>query len=782
MKKKEQEIKEVIRYCPSIKEGLSLEQVEERKANGLINNVQIGSNKTVLSIILKNIFTFFNLMFLVIFILLLSANAPLFNYSFLILLTINTVIGIVQEVKAKKIIDKLSLESSPKSDVIRGSQKEVLNVNEIVLDDIIYLNAGSSIPTDSIIIEGDIEVNESQITGESIAIKKSVGDTIYSGSFLVSGNCYARVERIGEDNFIEKIAKDAKKMSKPKSEIMSSLSKLVKVVGFLFLPLGIILYSRGESINWAESSNKVAAFFMSFIHHSDTYSFSILNTSSALLGMIPSGLVLLTTVALAVGVKRLAKRNTLVQNIYCIEMLSHVDVLCLDKTGTITDGTMSVTRFIETKRGEYNVTEIVSNMNEALQEGNMTGKALGNYFGFSKSLKVKEILPFKSDNKYSAVTFEKAGTFVLGAPEFVLKSSFDKVETEVNDYANQGLRVLALAHSKEGIKDGKVVKIPKLIALILIEDQIRKEAFDTIKFFQDNNVNVKIISGDNPVTVSEVARRVGVKNADNYISLEGLSDEEVSDAANSYTVFGRVKPDQKRLLVKALQSQKHVVAMTGDGVNDILALKEADCSIAMASGCDAVKNVAQVVLLDSNFESMPQVVMEGRRAVNNLEQSASLYLVKTLFTIIIATLTAAGFLDKCFPGSGYPFIPAQLLPIEMFAIGLPSIILALQPNTRLVKGKFFINVIRRSIPGALTIGLQVIITYLLAQTFGFTTAELSTILIFTATATCLLVLYMACSPFNKIRIIMFGFVLIIISLIFTLFSKASIFINCGGLF
>ena len=779
---KQIESKEIERYQVDINRGLSSEQIQSRIENNLVHNVKIGSNKTILSIIINNVFTFFNMMFLVIFFLLLSANVPLMNYSFVVIVVINTIIGIIQEIKTKIIIDRLSLEQAPTTMVIRSGQELEIKSNEIVLDDLIKLTAGKAIPTDSIILKGEIEVNESQITGEAIPIKKSIGDTLYSGSFVASGKCLAQVERIGKDNFIEQLASEAKKMSKPKSEIMASLNKLLKFVGVLFIPLGVILYSKAEGSYWSTSFfHRIGDFFNSFFHHSPTYGTSILSTSSALIGMIPSGLVLLTTVALAVGVRRLAKDKTLVQNIYCIEMLSHVDIVCLDKTGTITDGSMKVTRYIQYRKNGFDVNEIVSNMNQALQEVNATSKALENYFGFSKKLKVLDILPFSSDNKYSAVSFEKLGTFVLGAPEFVLKGEYAKIEEQVNDFANEGLRVLALANTPAEIKNGKVSRTPKLIALILIEDQIRKEAYDTIAFFQKSGVNVKVISGDNPITVSEVARRVGIKNAEDYISLEGLSDEEVYQIADSYTVFGRVKPAQKKILVKALKDKKHTVAMTGDGVNDILALKEADCSIAMASGSDAVRNIAQVVLLDSNFESMPKIVLEGRRVINNIEQSASLYLVKTLFTMIIAFFAAIGLLNKFLPNSGYPFVPAQLVLIEMFAIGLPSFVLALQPNKELVKGKFLLNVIRKSLPGALTIAIQVIVTYVLARTLGFNKQDVSTILMFSATATCLLVLFMACSPFNKFRTFMFGFILIMVISIFTLSTTGVIWNNFLGM-
>ena len=762
--------KEAKRFNSSIKNGLSDDQVYNRMEQGLNNVVTMGSNKTILSIIIKHAFTFFNFIYLIIFLLLLSAKVPISYYIFVVIVVFNTVIGIYQEIKSKKIIDKLSLQSAPNAVVIRNGEKKEVKINEIVLDDVIYLSPGKAIPTDSILQEGEIEVNESQLTGESIPIRKTMGDTLYSGSFVVSGNCSALVERVGKENTMEKISSAARKYNKPKSEIMRSLNYLLKFVGIIIVPTAIILYCMGESAHWTGTFfEKIPQFFKSFVKQSDTYQTTVMGMSGSLTGMIPSGLILLTTIALAVGVRRLGSNNTLIQENYCIEMLAHVDVLCLDKTGTITDGTMTVTRFIEARRNEYNVPDIVSSMNSALHETNSTAQALEHYFGFGKKYHPVSVLPFTSDNKYSAVTFDKYGTFVLGAPEFVMKSGYEKIEEQVNEYANQGLRVLALAHSTIPLKNGKLQRAPKLVALILIEDQIRPEAFDTIKFFKDNNVHVKVISGDNPVTVSEVAKRVGIENAEDYISLEGLTDEEVATVANAYTVFGRVKPNQKKILVQALKNEKHTVAMTGDGVNDILALKEADCSIAMASGCDAVKNVAQVVLLDSNFASMPKVVAEGRRVINNIQQTASLFLVKTLFTILVTSFVLFGVIKTFSPDgeSNYPLGTAQLMLIELFAIGIPSFFLALQPNKNIVTGHFLWNVIRKSLPGAITIAVQVFITYLVSKKLGFSMSDIKTIISFTATTTCLLILYMACRPFNKWKAGLFVF---LVACCITLFS------------
>ncbi len=757
MKKKRRryELKpEIERYHPNYLVGLTPEQVEERKKQGKVNVSPKGSSKTVLDIILKNVFTFFNAMYATIFVLLLIADATIMNFTFIGLVVINTMIGIFQEIRSKRKIDQLSLLSAPTATVVRNEGKQEIRIEEVVLDDIIYLSTGKQIITDAILVHGEVEVNESQLTGEAIPIRKMQGDTLYSGSYVVSGNCYAKVERVGEENKIEQYASQARKHVKPRSEILRSLGYLLRFVSIIIIPCAIILFAKAEGINLRDIKSIIPA-----LKASTTYQTSIVTTSAALIGMIPAGLFLLTTVALAVGVMRLARQQTLVQELYCIETLARVDVLCLDKTGTITDGTMTVTRYIEyNRRSEYNVEDIISSMNTALQETNSTSKALETYFGFGKKMTPVEIFPFSSDTKYSAVTFEKEGTFILGAPEFVLKNNYERVADDVNEYANQGLRVLALAHSQLPLKNGVIQRVPRIVALILIEDQIRREAYDTIKFFKDNGVQVKVISGDNPVTVSEVAKRVGIENAEDYISLDGLTDEEVAQVANGYTVFGRVKPEQKKIIVQALKANKHTVAMTGDGVNDILALKEADCSIAMASGSDAVRNVAQLVLLDSNFSSMPQVVSEGRRVINNIQRTAMLYLVKTLFTFFMAILTISNFFKFFSPGGngGYPLESSQMLMIEFFVIGIPTFFLALQPNKNIVRGKFLFNVIRSALPSSLTIAIEVALAYLVAKMFGFTDMQVVTIVVITATATYLMILFVACKPFTAMKVILFS--------------------------
>ncbi len=739
---------EIKRYSPKYNEGLNEEQISERHTSGLVNVSTDVNKKGYAGIIFKNLFTFFNIIYIVITILLIAVKASLSQFTFLSLVILNTLIGTIQEIRSRKTIDRLKLLSTPTVTVVRQKNKVEVNVNDVVLDDIMYLTPGREITTDAILVEGEVEVNESQLTGESIPIRKNVGATLYSGSFVVSGNCYAQVERVGSENEIAKLAAQARKYKQPQSGILNDLNKMLKVVAVILILFGSLLFFRGIGFK----------FDINDPSFHENLADSILKTTTALIGMIPQGLYLMTTIALAMGVIRLSKKNTLVQDIYCIEMLARVDVLCLDKTGTITDGTMSVVRYVEyQKSSQFDVKEIISSMNSALHETNMTAKALETYFGFSEKLKPIEVLPFASERKYSAVTFE-SGTFLLGAPEFVLRSGYEKYAETINEFANQGLRILALGYSASPLKDGKVQKNVRLVSLIIIEDQIRPEVFDTIKYFKDNGVEVKVISGDNPVTVSEVARRVGIRNSDDYISLEGLSDDEVYEAANKYTVFGRVKPNQKQIIVKSLKDHKHTVAMTGDGVNDILALKEADCSIAMASGSDAVKSVAKLVLLDSNFSSLPQVVGEGRRVINNIQQTSMLFLVKTLFIIILAFLTIVGFIQKFHPEGllGFPIERnTDLFLLEFLGIGIPSFFLAIQPNNRKIQGNFLVNAIKKALPGALAIIIEVVIAYLVAKPLSLNNAELNTVVILCATYTEFMVLYIACQPFNWQKSILF---------------------------
>ena len=690
-----------VRYNPDFKEGLTPEQVSERKAKGLNNFAPKSNAKTYGSIFLQNIFTFFNLLCIIAAVGLIIAESagesikPA-NYFFLLIMLANMLISIVLEIIAKKKIEKLSLISAPVAVVVRGGEKLSVAVNEVVLDDILFLENGRQISTDCILVNGEAEVNESLLSGESNSIIKKHGSQLFAGSFVTSGSCYARADKVASDNYIESLTAFAKRYRKPKSELLDSLRSVIKVIGILIVPLtALLLWTNITVLQGIDPSTPLSAAFP--------------NTAGAIIGMIPSGMFLLTSTSLAISVVRLSKRNVLVQDLYCIEMLARVNVLCLDKTGTITDGTMQVNEVIEFKNNDtgFSLGNIIGSCLTATGDNNQTSIALVNKFGYSKALKPEKIMPFSSQRKFSAVTFEDAGTFFMGAPEFIINDMGVRMETLINDKAKEGLRVLMVAHSANSIKNDRPPSNPKAIALIVIEDHIREDAFETLKWFRENDVAVKIISGDNPVTVSEVARRVGVPNAEKYVSLDGMTDPEVVELANQYTVFGRVTPEQKRLLIKSIKAKGNTVGMTGDGVNDLLALKEADCSVAIASGSEAAKNVSHMVLRDNNFANMPQVVMEGRRVVNNIQKSSSLYLMKTLFSMLMSLLVVVLRIR-------YPFEPRNLLLLEFAIIGMPSLFLAFQSNKNRLQGRFMFNMLKNAVPSGMTLLLTFVALYIFA--------------------------------------------------------------------
>ena len=733
------------RFSPDINKGLSSVQVEQRMNDGYFNYIPKKGGKTYKSIFFGNIFTFFNLMTFAIAAALISVRANPSQLFFMIIIIANIGIGIIQEIKSKRTVEKLSLITAPTALVIRDGVKRAIPVGDVVLDDITYFETGKQICADSIVVKGECEVNESMLTGESVPVKKTVGDVLYSGSFVSSGSVFAKVEKLGVANYVETLASYAKKYRKPKSELNASVRLIIKIISVIIVPLAIAMIVVYGRLTGGE----------------DKWRTIISSISGSVIGMIPAGMFLLTTVALAVSVIRLAKKKTLVQDIYCIEMLARVDVLCLDKTGTITDGTMQVNKIIELKGGgtDYPLKDIIGSMLTATEDNNQTAMALANRFGYSNALKSVRIMPFSSQRKYSAVTFEGAGTYMLGAPEFVLKDLGIRIEKLINENAANGFRVMVLAHSPAELTSDKLPAVRRPLCLIVIEDHIRDDAIETIAWFKENNVAVKVISGDNPVTVSEVARRVGVENAELYISLEGLSNQEVIEAATMYTVFGRVTPEQKCILVKALKAKGHTVAMTGDGVNDILAMREADCSVAIASGAEAARNVSHLVLLDSNFTSMPDVVREGRRVVNNIQKSSSLFLMKTFMSIVLTIIFFILTVTTKASTPLYPFDTSNLLLLEWFVIAIPSFALALQPNKNIIRGKFLSNVISRCIPGGMTLVLSVMAIFVyflltkgelpLATTPYY--AEYVSLSVLAMTFTGMMVLIKICEPLDAFR-------------------------------
>lgn len=739
-KQAEEEIKYPRYYDTDLFVGLTSEIVEQRKEDNLVNKVSDGKGKTVMGIIFSNFFTFFNMLYFVITILFIVLKSY-DNLMFLTTIIPNLIIGIIQEIKAKRMMDKLSLMSAPTTTVIRDGEKLEIPVSEIVLDDIIFYTAGKQICADSIVLEGFIEVNESLLTGEADAILKQPGDLLLSGSFVVSGMAVARVDKVGKDNYIEKLSKDAKMYLKPRSEILRSLNGIIKFVSLIIIPLAVMTYLT--------SSRDAPRDYLGFLNKQ-----GIIKAASSMLAMIPAGLFLLTSMALFVSVIRLARVKTLVQELYCIEMLARVNMLCLDKTGTITDGTMRVTDCIEIKNPtDYTIREIIGSMMQTFEETNPTADALINYFEKNTVLKATDKIPFSSKRKFSAVTFGDIGTFVLGAPEFVLTSGFDRIAAKVERYAAQGNRVLLLGLTKSKVKPDETPRGVTPVCLIILEDHIRDDAIETIEYFKQNGVDIKVISGDNPVTVSKIALRAGIEGAERYISLAGLTDDEVRDSVFEYNVFGRVSPEQKRILIKTLKEHKKTVAMTGDGVNDILALKEADCSIAMASGSEAARYVSHLVLMDSNFSSIPRVVQEGRRVINNIQKTSTLYLVKTLFSILLTIMYIILGRQTGAISMSYPFSAKNLYLIEWFAIGIPSFFLALQPNRELVQGRFLPNVVKSVLPGALTVVILHLLLNFIRILPGFeglhaNNAVFTTILTIVTTAVMLFVLMQSSQPLN----------------------------------
>lgn len=724
--------RKVKRVKTNYQDGLSRDLVEERIEKCQTNEVPNTNVKTIGSIIRENVFTFFNALCFIVFAALVVVDIMYdqswSNILFMVIIVVNIVIGIAQEVRAKKTIEKLSLLTAPTVKVVRDGIEQTISQEEVVIDDIVILSTGKQIVADCIVVEGNVEVNESILTGESLPIKKKVGDTILAGSYVVAGKCHARVDKVGINNYIQQLSASAKQYKKPKSELFSSLKLIVKVIGILIVPI------------------TVAMFFNNYKQPNSTIASAVTATAGSIIGMIPAGMFLLCSVSLTVSVIKLANKKALVQDLYCVEMLARVNVLCLDKTGTITDGTMKVYNCVQLTSTEHTIKRIMGSMLSALGDNNATSQALINFFGYNKELTPTITLPFSSTRKLSAVTFAGAGTYIMGAPEFVFPNLKDeKIKHMIEQYAKDGYRVLILASSPKSIVKDTIPDQREAIAIIVLEDHIRDNVSKTIAWFKNNGVKIKIISGDNPLTVSEIARRVGVDGTDSFISLDGLNEKQVIAAANKYTVFGRVTPEQKALLVRTIHNDGHTVAMTGDGVNDILALKEADCSIAMASGNEAVRSVSHMVLLNSDFSSMPDTVLEGRKVINNVQKSSSLFFMKTLFTLIFSLFVLA-------LRQPYPFTTSNTLIFEWFIIGIPSFLLAFLPNTKPIEGKFIYNLVKNAFPGALTLVINIaaiyLFNYFVNGSISYNMPVVTTMATIILTTTGLAMLYRLCKPFN----------------------------------
>ena len=751
------------RYSPEFSFGLTREQIEERVQNGLTNNVKSRNSKSIPAIIIGNTFTFFNLLCALVIVAYASVSADVGNFTFILPFAINLIIGIFQEIRAKISIEKLSILQAPITKVIRNGVEFELPTKDLVLDDVFKVVSGNQIPVDGVVLDGYAEVNESLLTGESVAIKKYPGDQILAGSFITSGSLVARADKVAEECYVQKLTEKVKKYKKSTSELMGTLTWIVKIVGLIIVPIAI-------GIGLVNYKNPLP--------NDNLMRFVVTRTGAVILGMIPAGLILLTTIALSLGVIRLYKRNTLVQDMFSLEMLARVDVLCLDKTGTITDGRMQVIKdIILSERHPYSIEDIIGTMQGVFDDNNATSSALRAHYIPKRDFTVVKTIPFSSARKYSAVTFSETGTYAIGAPEFVLSDLSPFIKEQMDHYVNHGNRVLLLAHSQAQItKNGGLPSSLKPIALIVLSDNIRPEAIETIKWFKENEVQVKVISGDNPITVSEIAKRAGIENASNWISLEGLSDKEVASIADKYTVFGRVTPDQKCVLIKALKLGGHTVAMTGDGVNDILAMRESDCAITVATGADAAKSVAHIVLADNNFNSMPKVVAEGRRVINNIQQSASLFLMKTIFVTLLAFISIASM-------SPFPFETKHLTMLELFVIGFASLALSIQPNEKRVEGDFLTTIFSNAIPGGLILLLNVYIIKLI-ELFGiFPSTDFGmTMQVVAFSLGGVVYLHKVCKPYNVLRAIIVGIVILAMSVWVVWLLDTSLTLNIDNFF
>ena len=715
-------------------EGLSPQETKLRQSNGLSNIMPPSNTKSEGQIIKENVLTFFNLIFLVLA-LCLCLVGSFKNLMFLLVAVANTVVGSFQEIRAKRAVDKLTLVAAGTAKAIRSGQRISVRTDQLVRDDIVEFAAGDQICADAVVRDGQLQVNESLLTGEADAILKNPGDTLKSGSFVISGRARVQLTHVGSESYAAKLAAEARRnVRSTKSEMMLSLTKLITVVGIALIPLGIILFLRH---------------FLSVFQGLPLRD-SVESTVSALIGMIPEGLYLLTSVAIAASCLKLSRKRVLVQDMNCIETLAHVDVLCVDKTGTITEPTMEVTDVypLNSERFSYDdIEKILAAFYHGEEPDNETARAMGQQFAGETTWRAVKRMAFSSSTKWSGADFGENGRYVVGAPEFIMGDRYDSIRSEAEPWSERGCRVLLLAAYDTAFDDGPLQSAHVApIALVFLSNLLRPDAQETFRYFASQGVSVRVISGDNPITVAQVAARAGIENADRYVDATTLSTEQdFEEAVKYYTVFGRVTPEQKRYLVRAFQKQGHTVAMTGDGVNDVLALKDANCGIAMASGSQAASQVAQIVLLNSQFSAMPAIVAEGRRVINNIQRAASLFLVKNIFSFALTLLLL--FIDM-----PYPLLPIQLSLISTFTIGIPSFFLALEPNYARVEGKFMRNVIRRAMPGGLTNLTIVLLAGFFTSTFGLSNEQLNTICVWVMSAVGLVTLYHVSVPFTRLRL------------------------------
>ena len=706
-------------------QGLTQAEVEARIADGQVNAIQDSSNRSVKDIVMGNTLTFFNFINVVLLALVLSVRSYK-NMLFIFIIIANTLIGIFQEIKAKITLDKLKILTVSHVDVIRDGVKKSVTVSELVKDDVILLKSGGQIPADGVILDGEVDVNESLLTGESDSIHKTCGSKVLSGSFVTSGKAMCLLTEVGHDCYMEKLSSEAKQFKRYKTELQRNLDTILKFISIIIVPLGIILFAKQY---WISGS---------------TYEQAALDTVAAVLGMIPEGLVLLTSVALALGAVRLARRSTLVRELFCIETLARVDTLCLDKTGTITEGHLCV-QGEESVKEDIDLEQLMGRMVGALGDENETFQALRQHYKRNQSANTKFVLPFSSERKFSGVVFEGEGTYLMGAYQFIFPQADPAVLEKIAEYASQGLRVLTVAHSPNEMTDYTLAEGFEIVGFVFMTDVVRKNAPDILGYFEEQGVDLKVISGDDPVTVAAIAARAGLKDADKYIDATTIyTDEEMEDAILKYSVFGRVTPKQKQQMVRLLKQNGRTVAMTGDGVNDVLALKDADVSIAMASGSEAAKNTANLVLLNSDFASLPHIVNEGRRVINNIKAAASMFLIKTGFSVLTALLTII-------VGQYYPFQPIQLSVINGCAVAIPTMLLQLEPSFQKVNKHFFREVLRMSMPAAITITAMITIINNIGHSIGTPREMLSTVCVLATGWVYLITLRQVYSPMTGYR-------------------------------
>ena len=714
-----------------IKNGLTSEQVEQRMARGLINKTKKHVTKSYLRIIYENVFNFFNVLLFTITAAMIVARIPIEKFLFAGILVLNISIGLYQDIRARKLIDKLKVVSSVKVNVLRNGEYQEIKANQVVLSDIIAIKQGNQLVCDGTIVEGFVELNESLLTGESKNISKTINDGVYSGSFVSAGHALYRVDRLGKENYAEKLQQNASKFKRVNSEMLLSLKKIFKIIGFVVVSLGI-----AQIIKYRNDLTDI---------HSDVFTETISSISTSLVGMTPIGMYLLTSVTLAVGVIRLVKRNMLTQDMYCIETLARVDTLCLDKTGTLTDGNLNVLKVVSTSDiSEKDLAKIIKTLVDATKDENATARAIKKEFESLNNFDSYSAIPFNSERKYSAVMLEDGRSIVMGAREFIPHSN-KEIDEMCREYEKDGMRVLVLAQHTHVICVDEKLEESQVIGFIVLQDHIRDDAPANIKWFRENGVDIRIITGDNPESAAEIARRAGIEGADKFISLEGMSLEEVRHVTREYVIFGRVTPEQKEVIIEALKDDGHTVAMTGDGVNDILALRVADCSIAMASGSDAAKNVAHLVSLDSSFSSLPDVVREGRRVINNLQRTVSVFLIKTVFAAVLTFLFLVGAFKL---SAKYPFDLANMYLWEILCIGIGSLFLSLQPNDEQIKSKFLMNVVFRIIPAS-TVQIGLVVFFFL-YCKDATAAQTLSVLAFSIFS--FVIFIRVCLPFDVYRV------------------------------